>query len=157
MTPQQHSIAIAKLLYELDRIAHGLLWCAFMMNSWDNIEEVFIRADRTIVSMADVTSGTAFDPQLKLLREIRRSTSSPNPVNWRRVQRLARKLIESVRSDCSGLPESESTLLDLLEGVSPECEQRVQPAKNESSAQAKRRARRKDQGGRTKVPGRKRS
>jgi hypothetical protein len=111
-TPQEKSIEIARRLYAIDALGQALLWCAFVMNSRDQLGEVL---DLGILSADDLEKHGYPGGAVRIcLERLRAAVADDNEIDWANVQREARNLLELLRKDSVGIPEASSRFGDIF-------------------------------------------
>ncbi len=114
MTPQEYSMELAKRLQATAMLAEGLLWCSFVMRSWNNLDDVLAYATESAEKLAEPTVpflNHKARVQLEALKELR-AVVGPGAPKWAEVQKIARRLLESLQSNCRGKPGEDASLTD---------------------------------------------
>lgn len=114
MTPQEYSLELAKRLQATAMLAEGLLWSAFVMRSWDAVDDLLGHAVENAERLRDPPVPFLAQKagiQLEALIKLRPIISSRSP-DWHEIQRIAHHLLESLQTDFRGKPGKDTSLAD---------------------------------------------
>ena len=142
MTPQEYTLEIAKRLHATSTLVEGLLWCAVMMRSWNELDAALKHSIRTAEHLrtSPVVPDLRGEEQAKMLN-LRHALVAPGDTDWRQVEQLCRALATLLRIE--NLPTSQRMVLDLFKNrpplVSPLVQQTGAPSPRRSTAQGRRR------------------
>jgi hypothetical protein len=103
-----------------------MLWCAFIMRSWEQLDEALLRAAegaREIQGgtpkLAPLSPPLNAGAQIELLEALRAEVCGVERPDWTCIAAHARGLLALTRVDLDGLPTEDSALLDLFDGQRP--------------------------------------